>query len=1033
MEDPKVIGASNPYVGPRPFKSSEKGLFAGRDREKSDLQNLILSYRAVLLYAQSGAGKTSLVNAGLLPLLEKELVTAQARVGGELPPDIDHSSLTNIYVFNTLASYMGSRAEPAALLKANLADYLKAPEDRDALVIFDQFEELFTAYPERWHERKEFFQQLKEVLRRDKGVRLFFVIREDHLAEVDPYAEFLPEGFRIRYRLERLRSDKPALDAIRRPAEESGKAFAPGAAEQLAQELSRTNAKTPDGKLARLPGEFVEPVYLQVVCGRLWRGIGAATMITAQDIGTYADVDAALAEFYEDAVRAAAKAGRESEKMLRSWFERALITPAHTRGIVYQGKQQTAGLSNETINLLENLRLLHPEPRAGATWYELTHDRLIEPIQRSNAKWRQGRRRIRARITTGAAAALIAVPGALLFRSPWAASSTEQALVVRAQLDTVHALLGSVSLSNVDSVADQLVTLSRNNPSVARDAYPALDQIRFSILDEKIAKRVVDLLHVQTPALPSLLAGHWRNTNPATIGITALEISSGRSGLEIHAFGNGRSTPSDLQPVVAQAATLPLTAPLTQQITLTISRGLADGQLFVATAMQSPLGQSRLREAFGRVAALDQAGGPLPENPTPALPPPAPPPTVHQDNKRPDGGGQSPRPAVAPPNIQTGGGNTEPGAGPALPEGPVPVLPPSPPTPTAHQDDKGPGEGGQSPRPAVVPPNIQTGGGNTEPSAGTLSPASRARATAAITVDLFDGARRPLPSTTNVLLTLQDGNRNTISQDFRHGSVFTLTGLPFYDNFGDNYTVIASAQGYRQAGFTPLRVAPGMPQRVDLMLIPADAQYNFKLADWQTIGTTRPAWQALFAAGAASSNAARDRYVALMQKTPAALADLLNVTASLASIHLPDGGPVQYLKRLVWEDGIRQDAVLAYADAGLLDQLQHAAAQGVFTPVPGVALFVPGATRGYKQVQFGEGNVQLIFFEQDRQKIDGSDCVKVQIEINYFKDLLAHSIVDVTPNSVSGTLTDPKTAYVLRWIAGRHAGVPEFNPLYTIE
>jgi hypothetical protein len=32
------------------------------------------------------------------------------------------------------------------------------------------------------------------------------------------------------------------------------------------------------------------------------------------------------------------------------------------------------------------------------------------------------------------------------------------------------------------------------------------------------------------------------------------------------------------------------------------------------------------------------------------------------------------------------------------------------------------------------------------------------------------------------------------------------------------------------------------------------------------------------------------------------------------------------------------------------------------------------------------------------------------------------------PNGVTGTLTDPRLVYVLRWIAGRHAGVADFDP-----
>ena len=44
----------------------------------------------------------------------------------------------------------------------------------------------------------------------------------------------------------------------------------------------------------------------------------------------------------------------------------------------------------------------------------------------------------------------------------------------------------------------------------------------------------------------------------------------------------------------------------------------------------------------------------------------------------------------------------------------------------------------------------------------------------------------------------------------------------------------------------------------------------------------------------------------------------------------------------------------------------------------------------------------------------------------------AHTLLEVITNSITHGLTDPKKVYVLRWIAGCHAGVPEFAPPYTI-
>ena len=58
-----------PYVGPRPFRKEEQAIFFGRDGEIRELSSLVVAHRTLLLYARSGAGKTSLINAGLVPRL----------------------------------------------------------------------------------------------------------------------------------------------------------------------------------------------------------------------------------------------------------------------------------------------------------------------------------------------------------------------------------------------------------------------------------------------------------------------------------------------------------------------------------------------------------------------------------------------------------------------------------------------------------------------------------------------------------------------------------------------------------------------------------------------------------------------------------------------------------------------------------------------------------------------------------------------------------------------------------------------------
>ena len=292
-------------------------------------------------------------------------------------------------------------------------------------------------------------------------------------------------------------------------------------------------------------------------------------------------------------------------------------------------------------------------------------------------------------------------------------------------------------------------------------------------------------------------------------------------------------------------------------------------------------------------------------------------------------------------------------------------------------------------------------------------------------INVFDGTRRPLADGTDVLYRIVDGNqKKLVEKEVSRSSLTAL--LPFYDNFGDNYTVLVYSDGYRQAGFTPVRLSPQLPATLDLMLIPENGHFNFAQAGWDAISEELP-----FLAQGVSNAVGRSRYEDLMEEKPACLAALFNITTAMSQIHLPVGTPLDYLKSIRWDESLAQDRFFAWCDPQLLAQVRIAASQGLFTPEIGSAFFHPGATASWKQVQFGEANVQLTFHEGKTAVIDGVSCIQVEPDIDYYKDVLAHALLEVLPNALSG-LTNPETVYVLRWIAGRHAGIPEFNPPFSI-
>jgi len=296
-------------------------------------------------------------------------------------------------------------------------------------------------------------------------------------------------------------------------------------------------------------------------------------------------------------------------------------------------------------------------------------------------------------------------------------------------------------------------------------------------------------------------------------------------------------------------------------------------------------------------------------------------------------------------------------------------------------------------------------------------------------VRAFDGTRQEMPNTVAALITIMDGNHKVLFRDEKpSGTVFDV---PFYDNLGDNYTVVAYRDRYEQAGYTPVKCSPASPQTVDLMLLGKDASYNFANARWDNL----PSWNdkafGLLTKGVDAATA-RTRYDDLREGKPAVLACFFNITTAMAAISLPEMTPLDYFREMIWDDTFAQDRFFAYADPALYEQVKLAAQHGTFEREPGFALFHKGATDSYKQIQFGEANVQLTFHANDTKLIDGVLCIKMEPDIDYYKDLAAHGLLEVAVNGISHSLTNPREVYVLRWIAGRHAGVPEFNPPYTI-
>lgn len=383
---------SNPYVGPRAFNSGEA--FYGRDSETRALFNRLISERIVLMVSPSGAGKSSLINAGLRPLLEEEQfhVFPVARVGAP-PGEGGGLKRFNRYVLGARVCLESSRDTPPDQLlpliaSTTFAQHIEALANpaQSRVLIFDQFEEILTVDPVDRDEKHRFFRELGEVLARDSNLWALFSMREEYIAALQGYADPLPTRLGIRFRLEPL-DRKAATDAIRRPAADQGVTITEPAVNRLLKDLCKTRVLTFTGVEER-EGDHIEPVQLQVVCVRLWENLrdGALTIDDA-NIEALGGVNDALEKFFAERVAAAAKVGSTGEVLVRKWIEQHLVTPEGIRAPVLQGARTSKSLDNRVLDDLVDAHILRRELRHGSGWYELAHDRLIEPIRRNNADW----------------------------------------------------------------------------------------------------------------------------------------------------------------------------------------------------------------------------------------------------------------------------------------------------------------------------------------------------------------------------------------------------------------------------------------------------------------------------------------------------------------------------------------------------------------------------------------------------------------------------------------------------------------------
>ncbi|UCH94964.1 MAG: hypothetical protein JSV88_32575 [Candidatus Aminicenantes bacterium] len=238
---------NSPFKFLKPYEKGERDIFFGRDKEIELLYNTAFTTNLILVYGQTGTGKTSIIRCGLgNRFSEADWIDLHIRRGD----DIIISLWKEIY--RHAESPIGIEKSITDAVYTLYLDSLKP-----VYLIFDQFEELFILGKKE--EQRSFFNITAQLLESRAPVKIIFVMREDYIARLYDFEKVVPRLFNNRIRIETM-----TLAKIEEVISESAKAFKIQLAPP-ADTIKRIIEYNQDKK-----GEIGLP-YLQVYLDRLYR------------------------------------------------------------------------------------------------------------------------------------------------------------------------------------------------------------------------------------------------------------------------------------------------------------------------------------------------------------------------------------------------------------------------------------------------------------------------------------------------------------------------------------------------------------------------------------------------------------------------------------------------------------------------------------------------------------------------------------------------------------------------------------------
>lgn len=396
------------YPGAQPFQTDQRDIFFGREGDVEKLYELLSLEELIVLYSKSGLGKSSLLNAGLIPRIQKDnkQEAILIRFGAytedktELPSDISFRTIRNKIPAHPLLEQLfeddnslwyqaktrqlQKKATGCILIFDQFEELLTYPEE--AVLIFkDQLAELLhTEIPNRFREKIEkifekgtngiLTDEELDLLHQPLEIKIILAIRSDRMSLLNHLTDVIPSILKTCYELGPL-STSQAEEAILNPAYKKDNRFVTppfdyedAAIEKIFNYLTFQKKDT------------IESFQLQILCQALEQKVldHQLKVIKESDIE---DIDIIYGTYYQNQINRISDV--QERLAARKLIEEALILEEEERRLsLYEGQiYRTYGFSPQLLKKLVDVRLLRAEPSLkGGYTYELTHDTIVGPI-----------------------------------------------------------------------------------------------------------------------------------------------------------------------------------------------------------------------------------------------------------------------------------------------------------------------------------------------------------------------------------------------------------------------------------------------------------------------------------------------------------------------------------------------------------------------------------------------------------------------------------------------------------------------------